>query len=119
MSKDNFQDLVTFLKVNGYYVKIVTWHGGTSANVSKNDIYGAFAREDNDECSTYITGKIAIDNKKCFDKFSKCPINLPIPTNDKQRKFLLEKMKFFATKEGYKISNYYDYDTINVYERRK
>ena len=33
------------------------------------------------------------DNKKCFDKLSKCPVQLPLPKQECEQYFLYEKLK--------------------------
>ena len=49
---------------------------------------------------------IFIDRAGLFDKYSKCPIQLRFPANEKQLKFLLAKMRWLETKEAYRISQY-------------
>jgi hypothetical protein len=70
--------------------------------------YGGYAKLD---------GKIAIENEVCFDKWSKAPVSLPIPTNDEERETVLEQLEYWATDEAYEISNAYDYDVITEYSQ--
>ncbi len=59
-------------------------------------------------CITEYT--IYADSKKCYDKPSKCPLILPLPISERQYKWLLERLKFWASAEGFKLSNNYEYD---------
>jgi hypothetical protein len=62
---------------------------------------------------------IIIDNKDCFDKASKCPCKIKIPTTKtglKKIDYIIKQLKFWGTNEGFKISNEYIYDKwINEY----
>lgn len=53
---------------------------------------------------------IYADNKKSYNKFSQCPLVLPLPTSDEQQDYLYKKLKWLSTKNGYNASNTFDYD---------
>ena len=57
-----------------------------------------------------INGKIAIDHKKCFDKWRKCPLILPLPISVIQLDWLMSRLAFWGTDKGYRESNDYDFD---------
>jgi hypothetical protein len=84
------------------------------AKVSSNDMAGAFCSHHESQLSgsSYhcLNGKIAMDNERLFDKYSDCPLILPIPRNNNEMYFLLDKIKFFKTREGIDISDNYKYE---------
>lgn len=63
--------------------------------------------------------KVAADNLKCFDKWSKCPLVLEFPNGENQSKELLEMLAHLGSKEGYDLSNSYDYLDNNPYSYKK
>lgn len=65
----------------------------------------------------YQYDSIYIDRKDCFDKISNCPIQLPLPTNEKEYSKVLKYLHSIHTDDSwYKISNYYEVDKwINSY----
>jgi hypothetical protein len=115
--KINFNDVVKLFENIGYSLSITNdeYLFATTANLksrySKNkyDLRIGFC-EPNNKSYSYLDGKISIDREDCFDKWSKCPINLPFPENDKQVQFLIDKINWLKTEEGYKVSNEYDFD---------
>ena len=54
--------------------------------------------------------RIFIDREDCFDKFSKCPIKIPVPVNLAQANELLRKMEWLTTEEGFVASNEYEHE---------
>lgn len=58
----------------------------------------------------YASGRICIERKDCFDKWSKSPICLPIPETDEQMAFLWDQIFWLLTEEGYVASNNYEMD---------
>jgi len=50
------------------------------------------------------------DHKNLFDKLSKCPVVLPLPTNRKEENFLYDSLKWLTTRKGKITSNSYDFD---------
>ena len=57
-----------------------------------------------------LNGKIAIDHKKCFDKWRKCPLILPLPTSIIQLDWLMNRIAFWGTDKGYQLSNQFERD---------
>lgn len=98
-----FDNFVKALRKSGYTVKVDNKEGYLFAAVGGKWIMGGFA--DKGSINAYINGKIAFDNVKCFDKLSKCPYILPLPKNEAQFNYVLEKMQYLATPDGYKRSN--------------
>lgn len=102
---DHFKDLVKFLRKHNYEVRIS--EKGCFARISGKNVFGGFHRT-SDEVYPYINNKIAFDHLGCFDKWSKCPFCFPIPANDEQRNYVLEKLEFVGTQEGFDMSNSYE-----------
>lgn len=82
----------------GYILDIYRHEDGYDFTITGNKVYG-FYRVYNDGST-----KLSIDHKDLFDKASRCPIKIRAPKTDKETAFVLEKMRFCATDEGYKIS---------------
>jgi len=57
---------------------------------------------------SYNSG-VAIDNIRCFDKISRCPFKMKIPNPNKFYAYL-SRFRFWGTKEGYLISNFFKFD---------
>lgn len=87
--------------------------------ISGHNIRGGFCSKTDDIVNPYIDEKIAADHKGCFDKWSKCPISLPLPTNRKEWNFLRDKLQFLGTKEGFELSDSYEMRNINEYPKRR
>lgn len=109
----NFDELVKWFKNIGYKLDVIEDKHLDYKRfaISKNmGLVIGFCEPNDEKSYSYIDGKIAIDRNDCFDKWSKCPINLPFPENDRQLQFLLDKINWLKTEEGYKVSNEYDFD---------
>jgi hypothetical protein len=61
-----------------------------------------------------LNGKIAVDHKDCFDKWRKCPLILPLPTSIIQLDWLMNRLLFWGTAEGYLYSNQFEYDKYDL-----
>lgn len=110
-----FNNLVERLKKEGYTITLENNEHKKEqyifARITGKSIYGGFCNKINsDEIYTYLNGKIAIDHEDCFDKWSKCPLNLEIPTNEEQMQYLLKQLEFWGSEEGYDLSNIYEFD---------
>lgn len=108
-----FFKLVKRLVFEGYNLVIVrtgdSYLSALSPKETEKNLRLGFCTP-SEECYTYISGKIAADHKDCFDKWSKCPLILPFPETEEQMKFLLTKLEFWASDEGYTLSNSYECD---------
>lgn len=112
MVPTKFDDLVKALQKSGYKVTVKKEDGYTFANIKGGHIYAGFCSPTTSKgVYTYINGKISADHKECFDKWSKCPLNLPLPENEEQMDFLLKQLIFWGSPEGYKKSNEYNLDS--------
>jgi len=114
-----FKNTVNKLREAGYTITLKRKKEGKHtkylfAHIGVNNIVGGMCTK-NAESYVHINGKIAVDHKDCSDKWSKCPICLPLPRNEAEIKYLLEKIRFVGTDEGFKLSNDYSLD-INKYE---
>lgn len=103
-----FDNLVKNLRKNGYKVTVTLGDKYRFARVKGKWITAGFCEPNNGESYSYIDGKICFDNVKCFDKWSKCPYSFPIPKTGKQFDYVLSKMQYLASSDGYKKSNEYD-----------
>lgn len=110
-----FSKLVKFIRDLGYTVNTVFqptpgeerpgyWYG----RITGQSIMGGFCEPTSDMCYWYINGRIAFDNKRCFDKWSKCPYSLEFPRTPEEFKYIAESLKFLRTKAGYEKSNGYE-----------
>ena len=61
-----------------------------------------------------LEGKLCFDNKECFNKPSSCCLHLPIPINQSQVNFVLDKLEWLVTDEGKAYSDNFNY--IEDYE---
>jgi len=108
--KLGFDDLVLFLKDNGYNSEVSYVEGYSNqkfpiCSVTGMGIYGAFSVQ-NEDTHRYLNNAFAADNKKCFDKWSKCPLVMKLPCD---ANLLLKHLKYLGSKEGLKISESYAY----------
>ncbi len=76
------------------------------------DVKGGFAEPNNGCTYPYIDGRMAADNKKCFNKWSKCPLCVKFPVEEKR---LFEGLRLLGSTKGFKISNNYDYLDSNPF----
>ena len=61
-----------------------------------------------------LEGKLYFDSKECFNKPSSCCLHLPIPINQSQVNFVLDKLEWLVTDEGKAYSD--DFNYIEDYE---
>lgn len=54
-----------------------------------------------------VNGGIVMDNEKCFVAYSESPLIFNITKNDKEIEFMINKLIFFESDEGYKHSKEY------------
>lgn len=62
------------------------------------------------ELHPLISGRIAAEHADAFDKMTRMPMSLPLPQTEAQLEYVIERLAFWASNEGYKISNEYDFD---------
>ncbi|AVM24286.1 hypothetical protein [Bacillus pumilus] len=115
-----FNDIVENLKNKGFIVEVNEEEGLYNfATVTGKGIFAGFctAHDENNLNSSYhcINGKISADNSRCFDKWSKCPVSLPMPKNKEEMTFLFDKLEHLGTDEGYEKSNSYNYEHVTSY----
>jgi len=116
VSRVSFITLVDEFKSEGYEVcvdgiggemdhpeKVVAW-------VNSENIRACFSIC-NPKVYPDAYGKICVDRDDCFNKWSQCPIVLPIPKNEKQMKYLFDKIAWLLTDEGCESSDTFDYET--------
>lgn len=101
MLKSDFKELVKFLRRKSFTVVVEKQF----AHFTGKNIQGGFHMP-SDHCYRYINGRIAADNSKCFDKWSKCPLVMKLPCD---YNLLYKHLRFLGSPEGYKHSNSFDY----------
>jgi hypothetical protein len=100
------------LKANHYVIELTRRPGYDFYQIKGLCIMGGFCTPVVNKEMVYpeINGKIAVDHKKAFDKWRKCPFVHPLPQSEKDIKWIIERMKFWGTDEGYEISNTYQWE---------
>lgn len=112
--EDEFFELVRRLVFEGYKIEIEYNKNYLCASHSKK-IRLLFCTPYSG-CYSDTSGRIAADHIDCFDKWNRCPLTLTFPENEEQIQFLLKQLKFWASEEGYELSNgYYTEKWINSY----
>lgn len=106
-ASEDFDRLEEFLATHGFEVTRQDGDGYRFARVESNVIVAGFATYG--VGLSYLDGRFAADHRRCFDKWSKCPLIIAIPGDDRGRVKLLEYLAYLGSKEGYKWSNSYDY----------
>jgi len=97
--------LYDFYRISGYGIRggFCTQHDNTNDDLLNHS-------------NSWLNGYVVIDNKNCFDKWSKCPLWIPIPETKQELDFLIERLKFWGSEEGFKASDEYNtdlWDNIN------
>ena len=108
MKKNSFNNLVKTLRKHGYKIHVSYEDGYKFAKIRGKSIFGGFATLNNGLTYQYIDGRICFDHVDCFDKYAKCPYSFPIPENKSQMEYVLEKLKYLATAEGFEKSNFFE-----------
>lgn len=115
---DIFNQLVNSLEGAGYIVKVspvpddfnLGYKSYRYATVKGFNIVAGFC-DKNEETYPDINGKIAADHERCFDKWSKCPLVLPLPQNGAQLDFLLQQLRYWGSDGGLQKSDNYETDS--------
>ena len=63
----------------------------------------------NDLVIVIYNNKIYVDHKIYFDKLSYCPVQLDLPKNDNELKFLLDMLDWVRSSDGQTVSLNYEY----------
>ena len=95
---------------DGYITSLENKNTYYYLKITGQDIFGGACTSSDDSINTYLKGKISVDRKDCFDKYSKCPISLPLPQNKEQMDFIIDKLKWLRSDEGYKSSDEYEFE---------
>lgn len=111
----SFDNLVNALINEGYIVTISLESKYRFASIKGKNIIGGFCEPNSGDSYRYIDGKVSFDNEKCFDKWSKCPYSLPIPKTEKEFQYLLSKIEYMSSVEGFNKSNNYDLEIETNY----
>ena len=100
-----FEQLRKALEVAGFSVAHNEHENYAELLISGNNIKAA-ACTPNNETYTSLNGRLSADHKDCFNKWSQCPLVVEIPTD---LNILIEHLKFLGSKEGFQLSNSFDY----------
>lgn len=109
----DFKQLWKFLRDHGYRVSVdraYTMNDGTTYKTARFAGHGIEGMFGTPGCpSSYLDGRLAADNAKCYNKPSQCPLVIRLPTSRAGREDLLEHLKWLATDEGYENSRSFDF----------
>lgn len=111
-----FKKMVEFFKDLEYTLKteLVTCHTHEDhpdywfALISGKNIKGGFCEPNGGDSYWYIDGRISFDHVDCFDKWSKCPYCLKLPETMQDFKYIIDRMNYLRTKEGFNKSNCFE-----------
>lgn len=103
-TQEDFYALVELFRARGYTVTVRD-DGYLFADVRGKNIRGGFA-EVNEDSYRQLSGRFAADHEECFDKWSKAPLIVDLPTDMDE---LFSHLEVLGSKEGYEISNSYSY----------
>ncbi|WCK57506.1 hypothetical protein PP175_25915 (plasmid) [Aneurinibacillus sp. Ricciae_BoGa-3] len=110
----NIKTIIERLKQAGYTIELEIGDLYDFVTVTGQNVIGGFCSPHDPNSVgasySYLNGKIAIDHVDCFDKWSKCPLILPLPTNDGQMDYLLSQLKFWDSNDGLEASRNYEYE---------
>ena len=108
MKNTPFVKTVQLLKELGYKVKVEKRDNYRFAKVDGKGISGGFCNEAySDYYSMYLKNRFTFDHEPYFDKWSRCPVSLPLPKTETQVKFLLDALKYMSDpKDEVTIKNY-------------
>ena len=116
---NTFDELVQAFIDNGFQVKVTNEKDYRDESkiyrfckFNGHKITGGFAEVNDGYSYSYLDGRISADNIKCFDKWSKCPLCVKFPVEEKR---LFEGLRLLGSTKGYKISNSYDYYDSNPF----
>lgn len=108
---ESFTRLVKILNGKGYNLKVV--HGADYSMAQtglKHNPVVIMSTSCDWELHPLISGRIAADHEDAFDKMTRMPMSLPLPQTPEQLEYVLERLAFWSSNAGYKISNKYDFD---------
>lgn len=110
-----FEELVHFLRCEGYICTLM--NSSKKVHVRKantclfqgHGVRGGFTRQYPELINKpypCLIDRLAADNERCFDKWSKTPLVIKLPTD---HDLILLNLKQLGSEYGYKVSNSYDY----------
>lgn len=110
MNKTPFEIMVDTVKKHGYsnLEEISTPEGSHGFKYDDGDVVFYIGEPTGKEWYWYLDGKIAIDNSKAFDKWSRCPLYVWLPNTEDEAERIIKVIKFLSTEQGYQVSNEYE-----------
>lgn len=108
-----FKMLARALRKAGYKVRTFKEDGSMAASSKSKGIKLCFCTPLDSAWHDAVNGKISADNIIAFDRWSRCPLTLPLPENECEIKFIIEKLEFISSPEGYEFS--LDFNQIDEY----
>ena len=106
------------LKNEGYFIE--QWENEPTYTITGKRIYGFISFKKPEEqlskeelkylnyYPNWSNGMIVIDHKNCFNKASRCPCKLYLPTTKEKINYIIEQLKYWGSDEGFKLSNNYE-----------
>ena len=118
MNKTPFEIMLNTVKQYGYsnLEEISTSEGAHGFKYDDGNIIFYIGEPTGQEWYWYLDGKIAIDNSKAFDKWSRCPFYVWLPETKEEAERIIKVIKFLSTEQGYKVSNEYG-DCFDMFGR--
>lgn len=110
--ENNFWKFVQFLHEQGCIVtcEYEDYNKGFSAKIESDYIRGCMWMYKFDGSRVY--NGVVIDNKKCWNKLSQCPLRMKIPSPKKFNAYL-ERFLYWGTRKGYDASSKFDYSQFD------
>lgn len=106
-----FRSLVDWLSQCGFDISIINYDKGPPLIFAKltntKGVTGGFAVGNPEICHSFVFERIALDNDKCFDKWSKCPLVMKLDGLDK--KALVAHMLWLGSVDGFEYSTKFTY----------
>lgn len=111
----DFKNLVKFIRNLGYTVDVKfqksfdkKYSGYWYGRITTKSVFGGFCDSNDGGSYWVINGRVAFDNKRCFDKWGKCPYSLELPRTPEEFQYIADQLKYIRTREGFKRSNEYE-----------
>lgn len=108
-----FNNLVIALRGEGYLVSVSSERESKSlywaAFIKSKNIRAGFCTK-NSVSNQHLSGQFCAENEECFDKWSKCPIEIDIPETQEKIDLLIKELEYLASEEGCEASDNFKYE---------
>jgi hypothetical protein len=106
-----FERMKKALEDAGYKIEHQEYDGAEGYFVETKKVIIYFGYPSGKECYWQLDGKIGVDNREAFNKWSQVPFYVWLPETEDEVKRILDEIKFIGTNEGHKASN--EFDNVN------